>query len=354
MVISEVSEQSSGIDEGLSRIRILYIEDTKDDQIILRRLLEKKSRIDFELVTVSDGFEGLRMIEGEDFDLIILDYKLPGMTGLEFLDRLKKQNVTIPVIFVTGKGDERIAVEAMKRGAKDYIVKDEADFDRLIRAIEEVALEISLPKNIRVEAALYLADLFSAHEVLSADEIEWLLKQSSYVRFEEILLTLDELVKAGFADAKPLHSAVACPFCGSLKPSLLLQCPQCGSGQLSKGEALEHMKCGGVDFRFNFQRDNGELICPKCGKRLRQLGVDYRKVSSLYKCSNGHFFSLPVFSFKCLECGKAFDIDGACLKTIHQYKLTKKGRSRLLFALKVSALKPKGDAEEPQFSIGGN
>jgi len=348
MVISEVSKQSLDIDEGLGKIRILYVEDTKDDQIILRRLLEKRSRINFELITVSDGFEGLKRIGEENFDLIILDYKLPGMTGLEFLDRLKKQNITIPVIFVTGKGDERIAVEAMKRGAKDYIVKDEADFDRLIKAIEETALEISLPKNINVEAALYLADLFSAHETLSADEIRWLLEQSNYTRFEEILSALDELVKAGFAEAKPLHSAVACPFCGSLKPSLLLQCPQCGSGQLSKGEALEHMKCGGMDFRFSFQRDNGELICPKCGKKLRQLGVDYRKVSSLYKCSNGHFFSLPVFSFKCFECGKSFDIDEACLKTIHQYKLTKKGYSRLLFTLKVGALKPEGDAKEPR------
>ncbi|MEM2342327.1 MAG: response regulator [Candidatus Bathyarchaeia archaeon] len=337
MVVSETSKQSLGIDEVLGRFRILYVEDTKDDQIILKHLLEKRSRINFELITVSDGFEGLKKISEEDFDLIILDYKLPGMTGLDFLERLKKMNIATPVIFVTGKGDERIAVEAMKRGAKDYIVKDEEDFNRLIKAIEEAALEASLPKNISVEAAIYLADLFSVHETLSGDEIEWLLEQNSHMQLDGLLSTLDDLVKAGFAESKPLHSAVACPFCGSLKPSLLLQCPQCGSGQLIKGEALEHMNCGGLDFKFSYQSSSGELVCPKCGKKLRQLGVDYRRVSSLYKCSNGHFFSLPTFNFKCFGCGRIFDIDEASLKTIYQYKLTKKGYSRLSLALKFKA-----------------
>ncbi|MBS7639836.1 MAG: response regulator [Candidatus Bathyarchaeia archaeon] len=334
MVISEVSKQGLSADESLGKFRILYVEDTKDDQIILRRLLEKKSRINFELITVSDGFEGLKRVSKEDFDLIILDYRLPGMTGLDFLERLKKMNITTPVIFVTGKGDERIAVEAMKRGARDYIVKDEEDFGRLIKAIEEAALEASLPKSIDIRAAIYLAGLFSAHEILSGDEIGWLLEQSSHVQLESLLSALDELVKAGFAEAKPLYSAVACPFCGSLKPNLLLQCPQCGSSQLIKGEALEHMNCGGLDFKFSYQSVGGELICPKCGKKLRQLGVDYRRVSALYKCSNGHFFSLPTFNFKCFGCGRTFDIDEASLKTIYQYRLTRKGRSRLSLALK--------------------
>lgn len=340
MVISEVSKRGLSADDGLSKFRILYVEDTKDDQIILRRLLEKRSRINFELVTVSDGFEGLKKVNEEDFDLIILDYKLPGMTGLDFLEKLKKMNITTPVIFVTGKGDEKIAVEAMKRGARDYIVKDEEDFGRLIKAIEEAALEASLPKSINLEAAIYLADLFSAHETLSGDEIGWLLEQNSHTQLESLLSTLDELVKVGFVEAKPLYSAVACPFCGSLKPNLLLQCPQCGSSQLIKGEALEHMNCGGLDFKFSYQSGSGELICPKCGKKLRQLGVDYRRVSSLYKCSNGHFFSLPTFNFKCFGCGRTFDIDEASLKTIYQYRLTRRGYSRLSLAFKFKASAP--------------
>ncbi|MEM1581462.1 MAG: response regulator [Candidatus Bathyarchaeia archaeon] len=356
MGASEAFKQGSRAVEDLGKFRILYVEDTKDDQIILRHLLERKSKINFELVTVSDGFEGLNRISKEDFDLIILDYRLPGMTGIEFLEMLKGRNITTPVIFVTGRGSERIAVEAMKLGAKDYIVKDESDFDRLIRTIEEVALEMSLPRNVSVKAVLQLADLFSAHETLNADELEWLLSQSHYAQFEEMLSTLNELVNAGFVEAKPLHSITACPFCGSLKPNLLLKCPQCGSSQLTKGEAIEHMNCGGVDFKFNFHRGDGELICPKCGKKLRQLGVDYRRVSSLYKCSNEHFFSLPVLNFECFGCGKTFDFDDACLKTIYRYRLTRKGYSRLLLAVKAgvrsSASRPEGDLERTQVVMG--
>jgi len=332
----------------LNKIRILYVEDAEDDRVIFKRLLEKKSKINFELVTASDGFDGLRKVNEDSFDLIILDYKLPGMSGLEFLERLKKLNIKTPVILITGKGDERVAVEAMKRGAKDYIIKDEADFDRLIKAIEETALEISLPKNINVEAALNIAELFSAHEALSADEIQYLSEQSHHLHFEELLSALDELVKAGFAEAKPLYSALACPYCGSLKPNLLLQCPQCGSGNLIKGEAMEHMNCGGVDFKFNFEKDEGALTCPKCGKKVRQMGVDYRKVGILFKCSSGHLFSLPTFNFKCLSCGKSFEIDEASLKTIFQYRLTRKGYDRLSLVFKIgrpSAVNFKGNFE---------
>ncbi|MBS7634180.1 response regulator [Candidatus Bathyarchaeota archaeon] len=321
-------------DKIFYKIKILYIEDTKDDQIILKHLLEKKSKINFELVIVSDGFDGLRRVNEEYFDLIILDYKLPGMSGLEFLEKLKKLDVKTPVIFITGKGDERVAVEAMKRGAKDYIVKDETDFDRLIKAIEETALEISLPKNISVEVALNIANLFSMHEALSAEEIEYLFEQNHRLQLEEILSALDELVRVGFAERKPLHSAIACPYCGSLKPNLLLQCPHCGSGNLLKGEAIEHMNCGGVDLKFNFNKDEETLVCPKCGKKVRQLGVDYRKVGTLFKCSNGHLFSLPVFNFKCLSCEKNFEINEATLKTIFQYRLTRKGYNNLLLAFR--------------------
>lgn len=319
------------LDKMFNKIRILYIEDAKDDQMILKHLLEKKSKINFELITVSDGFDGLRKVNEEHFDLIILDYKLPGMSGLEFLEKFKKLNVKTPVIFITGKGDERVAVEAMKHGAKDYIIKD--DFDRLIKAIEEAALEISLPKNISIEAALNIANLFSTHETLSADEIEYLLEQNHRLQIEEVLSALNELVRAGFAENKPLHSAIACPYCGSLKPNLLLQCPQCGSGNLLKGEAIEHMNCGGVDLKFNFNKDGETLICPKCGKKVRQLGVDYRKAGTLFKCSNGHLFSIPIFNFKCLSCEKNFEIDEASLKTIFQYRLTRRGYNKFIISI---------------------
>ncbi len=74
------------------------------------------------------------------------------------------------------------------------------------------------------------------------------------------------------------------------------------------------------------------VICPKCGKEIRQIGVDYRKVGSWYKCSNGHFFGQPSLALKCSECHQEFLMNEAKLETLHQYKLTEKGQRQLRLA----------------------
>jgi DNA-directed RNA polymerase subunit RPC12/RpoP len=137
----------------------------------------------------------------------------------------------------------------------------------------------------------------------------------------ELVFELNKLVESKILKAEPLCSTVACPFCDSLKNKLHLQCPKCNNVQLIKGKALEHMNCGNIDFRSKFDKGNGDNICPKCGKKINQIDVDYRKVGLLYKCSNGHIFSLPDINLKCSECGKIFDLDEAVIKILYQYML---------------------------------
>jgi CheY-like chemotaxis protein len=99
----------------------------------------KKLPFDYDLTTVSTGQEGLNEVDAKKFDLLLLDYMLPAMTGIEMLNELQKRKVYTPIIFVTGKGSEKIAVEAIKLGIIDYIVKDEiATSSRLIDSITEI------------------------------------------------------------------------------------------------------------------------------------------------------------------------------------------------------------------------
>ncbi len=86
-------------------------------------------------------------------DIIITDYLLPGMNGIQFLEALNRENRHIPVIMITGQGDEDIAVQAMKLGARDYLVKS-ADFFKLlptvvIKAVREWKLKQSLRESER-------------------------------------------------------------------------------------------------------------------------------------------------------------------------------------------------------------
>jgi len=314
----------------VKKFRILYVEDTKFDQIILKRLLEKKCEVIFKLTTVDTGTEGLKKLDEEEFDLIILDYRLPGMTGLEFLEELRIRRIMTPVIFVTSKGDEKVAVDAMKCGVRDYIVKDEIDLDRIINNIKEIVLESSFPKELDPKIVGYITKLFSASSTINLEIIEnQKSKMGIDLSLNELVLVLNKLVESKYLKAEPLCSTAVCPFCDSLKSKLRLQCPECKNVQLIKGEALEHMNCGNIDLRFKFDKGDGETVCPKCGKKISQIGVDYRKVGSLYKCSNDHLFSLPDINFKCSECGKIFNLDEAIIKILYQYKLTEIGQSRI-------------------------
>lgn len=314
----------------LKRFRVLYIEDTKFDQIILKRLLEKNCQVDFDLTTVETGVEGLKKLDEEEFDLIILDYRLPGMTGLELLNELRNKQIKTPVIFVTSKGDEKVAVDAMKCGARDYIVKDEIDLDRIVKNIKEIILESSFPKDLNPKIVFFLVKLFSISSTLSLEIIE---KQKSKMGIDishsELSSELNKLVELGYLTTKPFYSTVACPICDSFESKFLFQCPECKNVQLTKGEALEHMNCGNIDFRFKFDNGHEELVCQKCGRKISQIGVDYRKVGSLYKCINGHLFSLPNINFRCSECRKIYDLEEAKVKIIYQYKLTDMGQSRI-------------------------
>ena len=312
------------------KFRILYVEDTKYDQIILKQLLEKKCEVYFELTTVETGIEGLKKLDEEEFDLIILDYRLPGMTGLEFLEELRIRPIMTPVIFVTSKGDEKVAVDAMKSGVRDYIVKDKIDLDRIIKNINEIVLESNFPKELDTKIVGYITKLFSASSTINLEIIEnQKTKMGINQSLNELVFELNKLVESKILKADPLCSTVACPFCDALKIKLHLQCPECNNVQLIKGEALEHMNCGNIDLGSKFDKGNGENVCPKCGRKINQIGVDYRKVGSLYKCSNGHLFSLPDINLKCSECGKIFNLDEAIIKILYQYKLIETGQNRI-------------------------
>ena len=308
------------------------MEDALNDQIIMMRCLRKRMPIGFDLISVKTGKEGLEKTEKDKFDLLLLDYRLPDMTGLELLETLQKRHLQIPIIFVTSKGNEKIAVEAMKLGVRDYLVKDEIDSNRLVENIRNIIVESALPPEVNPEVAKHIAELFSTSTTLKIEILNILeTYPKSKIPFLELISTLKELAETNFLEAKPSHSVVACPSCGSLTANPSLQCPDCGSVLLDKGEALEHLSCGYVDFRTKF--DKGDSVCPKCKKKLKILGVDYRRVESWYKCLNGHFFGRPILSFACSECGEKFTLDEAALKTLYYYRLTKRGRQRLRLGL---------------------
>ncbi|MBI1925119.1 response regulator [Candidatus Poribacteria bacterium] len=103
-------------------IHILLVDDDVAHARLMGRACAKNSP-HCQVIHVTNGDECLKRLTSEHFDVILLDYSLPRRNGLEVLAQLKALESPPPVIIVTGRGDERIAVEAMKRGASDYLVK---------------------------------------------------------------------------------------------------------------------------------------------------------------------------------------------------------------------------------------
>ncbi|MFM7427144.1 MAG: ATP-binding protein [Elainella sp.] len=111
---------------------LLITDDCQEDREVYREYLSGDPDQVYQFIEAGSAEVGLALCQKQHCDAILLDFRLPDMTGLEFLDELKQQSdSTLPVIMLTGQGDERIAVQAIKRGAQDYLVKQDLEPDIL-------------------------------------------------------------------------------------------------------------------------------------------------------------------------------------------------------------------------------
>lgn len=138
-------------------LRILFVEDSEDDVTLLVRFL-KQGGYSFDFTRV-DTLEMLRAsIDENRWDVIIADYVLPKLSGLEALHFIKQRDPDIPFILVSGAIGEDIAAEAMKAGAHDYILKN--NLTRLIPAIDRELKESKIRRNNRKAEAQLLYKAF--------------------------------------------------------------------------------------------------------------------------------------------------------------------------------------------------
>ncbi len=108
------------------KVYVLIVEDDLVDRMACSRALGKNVEYDFVLYEAETGRLGLQLAHEKKPDCVLLDLHLPDMTGLEFLAELKNElgEMPVPVMMLTGADNASVAVEAMKRGAQDYLVKD--------------------------------------------------------------------------------------------------------------------------------------------------------------------------------------------------------------------------------------
>ena len=138
---------------------ILVVEDDE----ALRKLIEKRLAAGgHRTVGVADGVSALAWLRRDSPDLMLLDYSLPDMRGEQLIERIQAQGRRVPFVVATGHGSESVAVEMMKRGAYDYLVKG-ATFMKLLPAVVNQALERGRQAQRLTQAE---EQLHEAHEEL--------------------------------------------------------------------------------------------------------------------------------------------------------------------------------------------
>jgi signal transduction histidine kinase len=157
--------------------RLLIIDDDGVDRAAIRRALASAG-MEFELVEAPDGARGLAEARASAFECILLDYRLPGQTGLEVLSALRESGFTTPIVMLTGHGDEALAVDIMKAGASDYIPKGSMSPGRLAQSIRQAVRLQRAEDEARLAAQSYAAQLKAVAEaaialnaVLSAEAV---------------------------------------------------------------------------------------------------------------------------------------------------------------------------------------
>ena len=140
------------------RLTILVIDDNPADAGLLRRLLGKIGEFQVEVVHCLNEADGKEALSAKDFDCLFLDYQLGESSGLDVLDSIRALGHDLPVIMLTGAGDESVAIEAMKRGAQEYLVKDvmvrnvmtpDGIHLAITNTIEKVSLERQITQTIK-------------------------------------------------------------------------------------------------------------------------------------------------------------------------------------------------------------
>jgi signal transduction histidine kinase len=177
---------------------LLIVDDCGADRKIYRRYLAKDPHQSYAISEATSAEAGLLSYRQAPSDVVLLDFRLPDMNGLEFLDHLTQDRaVPLPVIMLTGQGDEAIAVQAIKRGAQDYLIKGNLNSDSLQLAVRSVLRQstLHLRLNQTIERQRLIAT--TALQIRRSLDVEEILRTAT-VEVQQ-LLQCDRVVVYQFA-----------------------------------------------------------------------------------------------------------------------------------------------------------
>ena len=151
------------------KLKVLLVEDNPTDALIVKKKLQRDMGFDYEVRHVVSGEDALLDLERSSYHIMLLDHNLPKKSGLETLREIKVKNIEMPVVMITGQGDEAVAVQLIKEGAFDYLPKRENYEDSVPLMIKKTVVEFRSKlerERLQREIALKKDELEKTNEQL--------------------------------------------------------------------------------------------------------------------------------------------------------------------------------------------
>lgn len=140
--------------------RVLIVDDSTPDAAMMARYLDAMENLD--IVTASDSREADSILRNEQFDVILLDYRMPGLSGLDYLEVIRRRDPDVGIVMVTAFSDEKVAIKAIHRRVDDYLRKEDLTRDELVDSIERQLVRVRRRRSATIDP---VTGLFCARAV---------------------------------------------------------------------------------------------------------------------------------------------------------------------------------------------
>jgi DNA-binding NarL/FixJ family response regulator len=307
----------------IKKLHVLLIDDDEFAQYKIQRNIGSSINLD----TCSNVVDASEKLPKGQYDAVLCHYDPSDKKIVGFFNEYSRR---LPIIAMSISEDPKLVQLVGKAGARDFIVKNDPSIKRLPRSLHKVTNEWARKSAIS-----------DYQKLLSTPSVRKILKEltsgsrlsqklQSKVEYDSRLVNslkdhekaLQNLINASYLIKRPSQLKLACPACRSINLVTNFLCQNCRASNFTRGNVLEHNKCGHADLESNFQQGN-KLVCSKCSKELKLIGVDYFRIISALKCKEcQNIFTIPEISYDCNSCGNAgFSLSDGSWSQIYSYEV---------------------------------